>query len=115
MTKIEIKDTHGACSITVSGHSGFAPAGQDIVCAGVSTLTFTLFEMIKKLPQVQGLRCGAKNGFLKIIFIHPEEDTEVKTIIDTVVTGYSMLAEKYPENVSLIFLPTWGEKCIANV
>ena len=30
------------CSLRFSGHAGYAPSGQDIVCAGVSTLYGTL-------------------------------------------------------------------------
>lgn len=35
--------------ITISGHAGYAPAGQDIVCAGVSALTQTLIKSIEDL------------------------------------------------------------------
>ncbi|MEG0228779.1 MAG: ribosomal-processing cysteine protease Prp, partial [Lachnospiraceae bacterium] len=35
--------------ITVSGHAGYAPQGQDIVCAAVTALTQTLIKAIQDL------------------------------------------------------------------
>ena len=37
--------------ITVSGHAGFAEAGKDIVCAGVTALTQTLIKSIGDLTE----------------------------------------------------------------
>lgn len=99
MTKIEIKDKDGVFDMSVEGHSGYAPAGTDIVCAGISTLTFTLFERIKKLPQIRNLSYVASDGKFHLTFRHPLENAELEAIISTIVTGYQMLSEEYPENV----------------
>ncbi|MDD3503886.1 MAG: ribosomal-processing cysteine protease Prp [Eubacteriales bacterium] len=37
--------------ITVSGHANYAPRGQDIVCAAVSTLAIALINSIKDLTE----------------------------------------------------------------
>lgn len=34
MIKIEMMDTDKGYSLAASGHAGYAPAGQDIVCGG---------------------------------------------------------------------------------
>lgn len=44
---IEIK--LGAQSVTAKGHAGYGAHGQDIVCAGVSTLLCTAAEMLQRL------------------------------------------------------------------
>ena len=43
--------------LEASGHAGYAPAGQDIVCAGASTLMQTLCALMaaRKAP---GAACG---------------------------------------------------------
>ena len=38
--------------VTVKGHAGTAPAGQDLVCAAVSTLTYTLAENVAQLHRL---------------------------------------------------------------
>lgn len=61
MTRVEITDD----AITVSGHSGYAPPGHDIVCAGISALTGMLIET---LPSY-GLRdedVCVRSGFVEI-------------------------------------------------
>jgi len=40
----------------ITGHSGFAPAGQDIVCAGASMLAFALAETLEQEKERGGLR-----------------------------------------------------------
>ncbi len=42
MTVIEVSRTGVSCGLKVSGHSGYAEAGNDIVCAAVSVLVQTL-------------------------------------------------------------------------
>lgn len=99
MTKIEIKDQNGLFDMCVEGHSGYAPAGTDIVCAGISTLTFTFFERVKNLPQICGLSYKTGDGRFHLTFRHPLKDMELEAIISTIVTGYQMFSEEYPENV----------------
>ena len=43
------------CRLEASGHAGYAPAGQDIVCAGASTLMQTLCAL---LAGEKGFLCG---------------------------------------------------------
>ncbi len=42
MTTIEVYRTDVSCTLKVSGHSGYAEEGNDIVCAAVSVLVQTL-------------------------------------------------------------------------
>jgi uncharacterized protein YsxB (DUF464 family) len=34
-------------TLTVTGHAGFAPMGQDLVCAGVSALVYALARTVR--------------------------------------------------------------------
>ena len=41
--------------ISISGHSGYAPSGQDIVCAGISTLGQTAAMMFAEMESAGDL------------------------------------------------------------
>ena len=43
--------------VTVCGHAGHAPAGQDIVCAAVSALVYALAGRLRETGRLE--RCGA--------------------------------------------------------
>ena len=78
--------------LTVSGHAGYAPKGQDIVCAAVSSLTLTL---ILGLTQVAGveLKSMEESGYISIEWQHMNEIG--KALIGTWFLGISSVAESY--------------------
>ena len=49
MTSVRFcRDSRGRlCGFTVLGHTGYAPEGEDIVCAGVSALTQTAVNALE--------------------------------------------------------------------
>lgn len=50
MTKAVVKKQNGLyVSLMVSGHSGYADYGSDIVCAGISTAVISSINLIDKL------------------------------------------------------------------
>ena len=58
---------------TVSGHSGYAEAGSDIVCASVSSMAYltanTLLEVVKASPEVK-----VEDGFISLKVRDGEEE-----------------------------------------
>ena len=54
----------GERRITVSGHAGYAPAGQDIVCAAVSALTYALAGYLEETGQAA--RSDIRRGYADI-------------------------------------------------
>ena len=60
MIKVNYTELDGpagpTCRLEASGHAGYAPAGQDIVCAGASTLMQTLCAL---LAGEEGTKSGA--------------------------------------------------------
>ncbi|MBO4635992.1 MAG: ribosomal-processing cysteine protease Prp [Clostridiales bacterium] len=79
--------------IFVSGHSGYAESGSDIVCAGASTLIYTLINSLERI-------CGSDP--VKISNIIEGEDVNAEVIVpsedraqiiaETIATGYMSLA-----------------------
>lgn len=74
-----------ALTLTVSGHAGYAPKGQDIVCAGVSTLVYTL---------ISSCRCEIAGETVRV-----KDD---RHLYDAVLTGLKMISKKYPKNLRVV-------------
>ena len=59
MIKVNYTELDGpagpTCRMEASGHAGYAPAGQDIVCAGASTLMQTLCALLAALPLLRAV------------------------------------------------------------
>lgn len=78
-------------SITADGHAGFAEAGNDIVCAGISTLLQTLTAHIPDVAvrfdyriEAGRLWCYAYGRDARIAF-------------DTILTGLEILESMFPQ------------------
>lgn len=93
-------------SLTVTGHAGTAPHGEDLVCAAVSILVYTLASRLYEIED----RMEAKGDpFEAIISLEPgnaklkwsRETVEVKLLIHTIQTGLVLLMEKHPENIRI--------------
>lgn len=84
--------------ITVTGHAGYAPTGQDIVCAGISTLTQSLIKSIEDLT-ADRIEYEISPGAADIRYGNLSEKS--KTLIDSFFIGVCGVAEAYPENVTI--------------
>lgn len=93
--KINITDDR----ITVTGHSGYAPPGQDIVCAAVSVLVQNLILSIEALTDDK-ISYDIKPGKADIYYRNPSEKTT--TLIDSFFIGISAIAAEYPEYVKIV-------------
>lgn len=101
MTTIEFGTLDEARWLTVSGHAGYAEAGKDIVCAGVSV---TAQSLAATLCQTEGVMCDVKKD-TGMMFIVCRCDKRVKRYVDALFdmarTSFEMLAEEYPEHVKI--------------
>lgn len=79
------------CSLEISGHAGYAPAGQDIVCAGVSTLYGVL---VAELDERERRGEGTVTTMGGIVSFQPETE-EIKGIYAMVWRGILLLAAQY--------------------
>lgn len=86
-------------SITVTGHAGYALPGQDIICAGVSTLVQVLIKSIEDLTNDK-IEYGISPGRVDIKFRNLSEKS--KTLADSFFIGICMIADEYPENVHIV-------------
>ena len=91
MTSIEIKDRY----IKISGHSGYAPTGSDIVCAAISTLSQATFNYLEATSNA--VMCGERDGEY-IIILH-KVNKAGKAIIKAFSDMVDDLSSQYPEYI----------------
>lgn len=92
MTTITInEDAH---RVMISGHSGYAPAGKDIVCAGISSLAWALAAQLSKAGLL--LVVAEQDGNMEIKYT-----TGADPYLDMFLTGAELIEAKYPEHVSV--------------
>ncbi len=84
--------------ITASGHAGYAPKGQDIVCAAFSVLSLTLEIAVEKLTE-DDIRISLENGEMAAQWkqVSPEGLLLMKAYIE----GVKALAKNYPEYINV--------------
>lgn len=83
-------------SINLVGHAQYNP-GNDIVCAGVSTITETFVRLLS-------LKGCLDSNLIKesgVVTLMGETDESIYSYLEFVTTGYSGLANSYPDNVRL--------------
>lgn len=84
---------------TVSGHAGYADAGEDIVCAAVSTAVQLTANGITEVLGMKA-RVSAKGDTVSLKMDSlPSEDAEA--FLKALRLHLEVLAEDYPKNVKL--------------
>ena len=102
MTEITVDKTGNEHRLLLKGHAGYGAAGQDIVCAGISTIAYTWINELQILEErgmAYDVECDAADGELKICFSGEKE--ELLTAYETIITGLLMLEENYPDYLSV--------------
>jgi len=85
--------------VTVKGHAGFAPSGQDIVCSGVSAVVFGLIGFIDNNSEhIQEKKIHFSDGNFDLFIIG---DEKIDSGIEFAEISIAQIAEKYPENVKV--------------
>lgn len=90
--------TRSRSGITMDGHAGYAPHGQDIVCAGISTLVQSLIQSFEDLCTDE-ISYHLKPGWVEIK--HGDLSAKAQVLVDSFFIGCYMIAEKYPDHVKV--------------
>ena len=94
MIKIYRTDT----AITIKGHAGYGPYGQDIVCAGVSALTYTLISSIEVLTKDR-IEYTIRSGDL--FLTHGTLSNKANLLIESFFIGLENLEKAYPGHIEI--------------
>lgn len=89
----------GKLTMRAEGHAGYAPAGQDIVCAAVSCLMQTLAYSAAEDEKTSSCIYQGKEG--PVVNVEAGDSVLMRDKFELVADGLTLLAEQYPENVSL--------------
>ena len=100
------KPSKGSIHMTLKGHAGAAPKGEDLVCASATMLAYTVAQAVKFLDE-QGMlkkkpKISLKEGSATIIAT-PTEDGYAPVLHTFWVAqcGIHVLQHNYPQNVQL--------------
>lgn len=99
-------EADGSLHLRMEGHAGCGEKGRDLVCAGVSTLAYTLGEAVERLYHQQMLRrcprIELEEGRAEIIAQpKPEYIPEVMMVYWVIEAGLHALGQSFPEGMNM--------------
>lgn len=87
--EIEMEDEIRIC---ISGHAGYAPEGQDIVCSAISALAYTLIEYVIH-------HGGSYTDSGNRMMIKSPVTSRTRDTIQAICEGMQMVEAEHPECV----------------
>ncbi|MBQ2711518.1 MAG: ribosomal-processing cysteine protease Prp [Clostridia bacterium] len=106
MTDITIKK-QGKCIVEVvaEGHTGYGEAGEDIVCAGVSTLLQSALLGLLQVVQINvKFSVNEETGSLRFTLpqkLTPQERHDADVVLNTMLCGLQDLYTEYSDYINL--------------
>ena len=90
-----------------NGHSGYAEAGADIVCAAISALTQSTLNGLKNVLRAPVMFDQDDDGAFIEAILTPEasEDQirQAQLLLVTLLEGLQAIQREYPRNLRIIF------------
>lgn len=94
MINVSISD----CEVIVSGHAGYAPPGNDIICAAVSALTQSLASSLEALTEDK-TNTEIDTGYVRIEYENLSEPGRL--LVDSFFIGICGIENEYPEYIRI--------------
>ncbi len=107
--KVVRDNTRRITGVFMSGHAGFAESGSDIICAGASTLFYTLANSLERVcglnaEDISAVHEDPNDGEVKAEVIVPYDKLDLESakravvVTETIHTGFMTLAMTANEN-----------------
>lgn len=106
---IECSYVHGGGSyaLNITGHAGYSQAGNDIVCAGVSAIAFSLIAYVEEhRGEAEYARTEYQSGSFLASVIGNEK---MGAAFEMAASGIALIADKYPENAAIMISAAGGD------
>ena len=104
MTRITYQYSDDSFALDVYGHSGYAPAGDDIVCAGISALVQTLAIRADEIGEDTMIDLpGGGEAHIR------SSGDRILDFSKGILEGLQAIAEAYPSNAEVTYTGT--SKC----
>ncbi len=105
MTKVEFFNENGRMvRFTSQGHSGYAEAGQDIVCAAITTaVTFAEATINDVLGANAKVRVNEEEARITLTLpANCEEESAVQAVLTGLMLTLSSLRDEYPDYIEVL-------------
>lgn len=108
MIFVEIRqgDKGRITSFTMSGHADFAKKGQDIVCAGASTVAFGTINAVEELTGITPVIEKKESGFLSCTIpeeLPAEASEKIQLLLEGMVISLQTIELEYKKYMKIIF------------
>ena len=85
---------------TCKGHSGFAQAGSDIVCAAVSALSITCANSLESVAGVSP-ETEERDGYLSVRVPSDRMTHDAEIVLKVFEAGITDIAATYPKHIQI--------------
>jgi uncharacterized protein YsxB (DUF464 family) len=101
MTQVRFQiDDNRLTGFEISGHSGFALEGSDIVCAAISSAAIMAANTVTEI--IGGKADITENeGYLRFSLI--DTDVESVKVLEGLRLHLMQISEQYPDNIKIIY------------
>ena len=119
MIKVTYTELDGPSGPTLrleaAGHAGYAPAGQDIVCAGASTLMQTLVYLLAGEESAKSDAWDEPEGPRLAVTAAAPRKPWVEGVFEFAKAGFALLAERYPDNLRFADVSRSGQQSMMDL
>ena len=101
--------------LEAAGHAGYAPAGQDIVCAGASTLMQALVYLLAGEENARSDARDEPEGPRLAVAVQAPVAPWVQGAFELAKAGFTLLAERYPDNLRFADVSRSGQQSMMDL
>ena len=101
--------------LEAAGHAGYAPAGQDIVCAGASTLMQALVYLLAEEENAHSDAWDEPDGPRLAVAAQAPVAPWVQGAFELAKAGFTLLAERYPDNLRFADVSRSGQQSMMDL
>jgi len=99
MTKVKVTvNKFDLLKITIDGHTNFAVHGEDIVCASISSISFSVINFLKD-NDAFAYTIDDETTFIAVEQI--KQDEQVSTFLSYLTLSFENIAKQYPEFIKI--------------
>ena len=104
-----------SCRLEAAGHAGYASAGQDIVCAGASTVMQGLVYLLAGEENAHSEAFDEPDGPRLAVSVDAPCEEWVRGAFELAKACFVLLAERYPENVRFADVSRRGKESMMDL
>lgn len=104
-----------SCRLEAAGHAGYALAGQDIVCAGASTVMQGLVYLLAGEENAHSEAFDEPDGPRLSVSVDAPCEEWVRGAFELAKACFVLLAERYPENVRFADVSRRGKESMMDL